>query len=109
MLKYRNAVQIVISMDNNLLIVNMHGEVVGISQHVITAEVVKNTISMDGSARIGVTFGLLNHMFPEFIKKAKESLEKGSAYPSRFVYSGLTNLRVMKLSPNTGNSHDMPS
>jgi hypothetical protein len=54
---------------------------------------------MDGSARIGVTFGLLNHMFPEFIKKAKESLEKGSAYPSRFVYSGLTNLRVMKLSP----------
>ena len=76
-------------------IVNMNGELLGIAQRVLSAEVSKSPseFQMDNKemefAKIGITFGLFNHYFPEMIHGVRDSLEKGISPVFDFRYTGL--------------------
>lgn len=81
-------------------IVNMSGGLIGIAQRVLSAEVSKYTSSLQLDseqrtfARIGITYGLFNHYFPEMLRSARDSIEKGVKPELNFEYSGLPNMEV---------------
>jgi hypothetical protein len=81
-------------------IVNMNGELLGIAQRVLPAEVMKSgSESQEGdegevTAKIGITYGLVNHYFPEMLSSAREFFDKGTAPRLNFNYTGLPDMEV---------------
>lgn len=82
-------------------IVNMNGDVLGIAQQVLPAEVTKSAsdsqtnqeeVEVVMRAKIGLTHGLFNQYFPEMLSRAREFFEKGVAPEMNFQYSGLTDM-----------------
>lgn len=78
-------------------IVNTNGEVLGVAQSVLPAEVVKSGSEQpedDGGevAKIGITYGLFNHYFPEMLSSAREFFDKGTAPRVNTEYTGLPNM-----------------
>jgi Trypsin-like peptidase domain len=63
-------------------IVNMSGELLGIAQRVIPAEVLNSGSELQKDnevsefAKIGITYGLFNQYFPEMLRGARESLAR---------------------------------
>jgi hypothetical protein len=81
-------------------IVNMNGDLLGIAQQVLSAELTelaphpqKNQESIR-FAKIGITYGLFNVYFPEMLGSAREMLEKGVAPKMNLRYTGLPDMET---------------
>lgn len=81
-------------------IVNTNGELLGIAQRVLSAEVLKSPSGLQTEnketefAKIGITYGLLNHYFPEMLRGVRDSFEKGTSPEMNFRYTGLPSMEV---------------
>jgi hypothetical protein len=80
-------------------IVNMNGDLLGIAQRVLSAEVIKSAsqpqINQEEEvAKIGITYGLFNRYFPEMLSTVREFFEKGVAPKMNFSYTGLPDMKT---------------
>jgi hypothetical protein len=81
-------------------IVNVSGEILGIAQGVLLAEVSTSPSALQIEnekrefAKIGITYGLFNRYFPEMLHGAREFLEKGTKPDVTLSYTGLPNMVV---------------